>query len=96
MPYGLDAALLNSKQAHKHQSHISVIWRVPVWPSQLPWQYCVLPQQVVPLLMFTPSVALIPGLDFGRPREGQGKGYGTETKSMKSYNKGIQTENKCG
>jgi hypothetical protein len=39
--------------------------------------------------MFTPSV----GLDFGRAGEGQGKGYGTDTKSMEFYDKGIQTEN---
>jgi hypothetical protein len=43
--------------------------------------------------MFIPSAALILGLDFGRAREGQGKGYGTEIKSMESYDKGIQTEN---
>jgi hypothetical protein len=57
-----------------------------------PWRYYVLPQQAVPLLTFTPSVALIPGLDFGRAR----KRYGTETKSVVSYDKGIQTESEHG
>jgi hypothetical protein len=42
--------------------------------------------------MFTPSAALILGLHFGKAR----KRYGTETKSVVSYDKGIQTENEHG